>query len=178
MGEPLNDFEDYAIGVVAGVAACVDAWSALAAAGVPDDDLGIVASGVKLAGGPIKDGLVINGRTVALQPIDADGSPLYASRGFPADLVAQARNGAGRGRSSFDGLISEREGRALADAIAAAGASIWVRTRGPEAARRAAAVLLRISTERVRTFSRPADHERPDAASDRDATLNQGDSSL
>jgi hypothetical protein len=101
-----------------------------------------------------------NGR--ALVPVDAGRQLLHASSGYPADLLARSANGDGRGTPSFNGLLSEREARALTDAILAAGASLWVRTRSPDIASRVAELLLRMSTERVRTFSRPAVPPRPE----------------
>jgi hypothetical protein len=164
MVETPNPFEDHAVGVVNGLAACAEGWSELLELGVPEGDLGLVVSDRELrragsvVNGDAAESLSLDGRAIiVLAPLDVDGSALlHTSRSYPADLIRKAVNGAGHARWSFDGLFSEREGRALADAILAAGASIWVRTRTLDVAGQAAAVLLRISTERVRTFSRPA----------------------
>lgn len=158
-------FEDHVVGVVNGLRACADGWSELLGFGVPERDLGLVVSEGELRRvcGPAIDPraskiVMIDGRHVMLDRVEtglAGGAPLLASRSYPADLI-----GSGRGApAGFDDLFSPREGRALADAILAAGASIWVRGRTADEAGRAAAVLLRISAERVRTFSRPASQD-------------------
>jgi hypothetical protein len=133
---------------------------------VPETDLGLVVSDQLLresktptSVGEVGEVVPINGRGVVLDAVSAEcgvQASFHASRGYPADLVCRAAEGSPKPRWCLEGLLSEREGRALAEAISSAGASLWVRTRTPDASGRAAAVLLRISTERVRTFSRPA----------------------
>lgn len=154
------DFEDHVVGVVNGLRACADGWSELMASGVPSGDIGLVVSEEELrrSGAPAANPravkiVIIDGRYIPLDRVGAGpiGGALLASRNYPAELI-----GDDRVCSGFQGLFSPRECRALADAIMAAGASIWVRSRTPDDAGRAAAVLLRISAERVRTFSRPA----------------------
>lgn len=154
MGETIHTFEDHAVGVVHGLPACAEAWSELVRLGVPESDLGVVVSDRELRAA--SEGVLapLSGSSVTMDRVDVGRALLHASHGYPAELIGAGS--AGTARLSFDGLLSEREGRALVDAIVAAGASLWVRTRAPDEASRAAAVLLRVSTERVRTFSRPA----------------------
>ncbi len=167
MAEAPNTFEDHVVGVANGLRACADGWSELLSFGVAERDLGLVVSDGELRrmGAPPADPraakiVTIDGRYIPLHPFAGDvggGAQLLASRTYPADLIGCD----GHGRAGFDSLFSPRESRALADAIFAAGASIWVRSCTPDDAARAAAVLLRISAERVRTFSRPVAPSSP-----------------
>jgi hypothetical protein len=109
---------------------------------------------------------------------EGEGWALFACSGYPGELIRTSASEPSRaensvfdggvsgvsadGRASaghaFAGLLSEREGRALLAAILRRGAALWVRTRSPAAAQEVAALMLRISAERVRTFNvAPAD---------------------
>jgi hypothetical protein len=115
--------------------------------GVPESDLGLVAGGPALAGAGAFSGrmiLIMNG---------SGGPDVYASRDYPGPMIAQAAERA-RSRSTgpFVALLPERDATALEAAIGQGGALIWVRSRDPDMTNRVVSLLLRRSTQRVRTF--------------------------
>jgi hypothetical protein len=167
MRDALYEFENHAVGVFDGLETCEKGCLELARLGLEQNDVGLVLSGAELsrlrncvsrdpdgerrfgAGGRMHTRLA----AAEVIAVAEDGRALYASSGYPADLIRRSRAGPVSLDRAFDGLLSEREGRTLAAAIIDSGVAIWVRTRALDLTEGVAELLLRISADRVRTFS-------------------------
>jgi hypothetical protein len=151
--------ERHAVAVMPSLAACAASWEELLALGAPASDLGLVVGAGALEAAP--GGAATAGRVrlgphmIEVQALDLQdqGPRLFASCGYPYELLSEVKAAMSARRAAFDGLWPAREGKALRDAIEGSVVTIWVRSWGPELAGEAALLLLRNSTQRVRTFT-------------------------
>jgi hypothetical protein len=171
----LRQFESHAIAVTDDLNGCERSWTELLGLGVPQSHLGLVAGAVVLERARAStERSPADSRRAAREThcvcfarcaiemvpiVNGDAGPeVYASRDYPSRMIARAAEQPGRGVAApFAGLMPERDGAALEAAISRGDALIWVRSCDPEAASRVANLLLRRSTQRVRTFTRISD---------------------
>jgi hypothetical protein len=172
-------FESHAIAVMTTLRELGQSWAELGDLGVPAHDLGLVVGDAWLEPSSAQsdaltlsraaeasadagvEGMLRRAARFEAVSLVGDAAPLFASHGYPTELLRSPGGGVERS-SVFDGILPARSGMALSAAIAQGGASIWARTRAPQIAAQAVALLLRRSAQRVCTFTRPSD--TPDAS--------------